>query len=418
MYDLIYESGSLCDPLNKVMTTSSFKYDVCIVGGAGRVGLPLGLCLAQAGNRVMLHDVNENVLSMLNRGKMPFLDEGAEQILNAVLDKTLDTGTSIETVAQSKFIVFVIGTGIDEHLTPRLNDFLSAFERLLPLLSDRQHVILRSTVFPGTTEVIKGYFESRGLQPRLSYCPERIAQGKAVYELRHLPQIIGTFDEDSRKEAAGLFSSLTPDLIFLTPFEAELTKLFTNTWRYIEFAIANQLYQIAAKNKVDFYRLYQAITYNYPRAAGFPSAGFSAGPCLFKDTMQLTEFSTGSFFLGHAAMMINDGMPNFIVETLKNRHRLKELTVGILGMAFKANNDDKRESLSYKLKRILEIEAKRVYCTDPYISDPEFVPVEECIRTSDILIVGAPHSHYRSLDIPAEKEIADIWNFYGKGGLF
>jgi UDP-N-acetyl-D-mannosaminuronic acid dehydrogenase len=197
-----------------------------------------------------------------------------------------------------------------------------------------------------------------------------------------------------------------------------LAKLFTNVWRYIQFSIANQFYQIAVQNGVDFYRIYDAITYKYPRAQNFPPAGFAAGPCLFKDTMQLAAYSNNSFFLGHAAMLINEGLPNFIVQRLKDKIPLKDKTVGLLGLAFKANNDDKRESLSYKLKKILQIEAGRVLCSDVYIKDNDLIPADRLIEQSDIIILATPHKEYAELTIDSNKILVDIWNFYGKGGLF
>ena len=161
----------------------------------------------------------------------------------------------------------------------------------------------------------------------------------------------------------------TSCILFLSPIEAELAKLFTNTWRYIQFSIANYFYQITTQKNLDFYKIYEAITYNYPRAKDFPAAGFAAGPCLHKDTMQVVAYSNNSFFMGHAAMLVNEGLPNFIVQRLKEKYSLKDKIVGILGMAFKANNDDKRESLSYKLRNILDIEAKKVICSDVYIRE-------------------------------------------------
>jgi UDP-N-acetyl-D-mannosaminuronic acid dehydrogenase len=292
------------------------------------------------------------------------------------------------------------------------------FDEILDVLRDDQHIILRSTIFPGSTQKIKEYLESRGRKPKVSFCPERIAQGKAIEELRSLPQIIASFDQVSLDEAKELFSVLTDDVVFLAPVEAELGKLFTNVWRYILFSISNQFFQIANQQGVDFYRIYNAITYNYPRTEGFPTAGFAAGPCLFKDTMQLAAHSNNNFFLGHAAMLINEGLPNYIVQRLKDKYPLHKKTVGILGMAFKANNDDVRESLAYKLKKILQIEAKRVMCSDVYAAGEPFVSADRLIKESDIIIVGAPHREYAGLAIDDDTILVDIWNFYGKGGLF
>jgi UDP-N-acetyl-D-mannosaminuronic acid dehydrogenase len=307
---------------------------------------------------------------------------------------------------------------VDEHLNPKFTTFKRFFDEIIELIGDDQHIILRSTVFPGTTEKIKKYLESKGKLTKVSFCPERIAQGKAIEELCTLPQIIASFDEISLKEAKELFSLLTDEIIFLTPLEAELAKLFTNVWRYLQFSISNQFYQIATQQSLDFYKIYDAITYKYPRTKDFPKAGFAAGPCLFKDTMQLASFTGNSFFLGHAAMLINEGLPNFIVQRLKDRYSLKDKTVGILGMAFKANNDDKRDSLSYKLKKVLEVEAKKVLCSDVYIHEDGFVSPMDLIKESDITILATPHSEYSNIVIDEKKVLVDVWNFYGKGGLF
>src|ERR1019366_3171254 len=130
-----------------------------------------------------------------------------------------------------------------------------------------------------------------------------------------------------------------------------------------------------------------------PRMRSFAKPGFAAGPCLLKDTLQLSAFAKNNFFMGHAAMLINEGLPNVIVEQLR-RFGLSDLRVAILGMAFKGNSDDTRESLAYKLRNLLLIEAKEVLCTDPYVRDPRLVPLQTAIESADIVILGAPHSVY------------------------
>ncbi len=391
-------------------------YDVCIVGGLGHVGLPLGISLAQIGKKVVLYDINQKAIDLVSQCRMPFIEEGAEAILQDVLNKTLFISSDKRVISDGYFLIIVIGTPVDEHLNPKYIAFKRFFDEIIDFIKDDQHIILRSTVFPGTTEKIKQYLESKGKLTKVSFCPERIAQGKAMEELRTLPQIISSFDEVSVNEAKELFSLLTNEIVILSPTEAELAKLFTNVWRYIQFATSNQFYQIAAQQGLDFYKIYNAITYKYPRSQNFPTAGFTAGPCLFKDTMQLAAYSNNTFFLGHAAMLINEGLPNFIVQRLKDKYSLKDKTVGILGMAFKANNDDKRESLSYKLKKLLEIEAKKVLCSDVYIHEDGFVSPEEIVMDSDVIILATPHKEYANLDIK-DKILVDAWNFYGKGGL-
>lgn len=395
------------------MENEKAKYDVCIIGGLGHVGLPLGISLAAAGKRVALYDINKTAIETVSKGEMPFIEHGAEALLKKTLDKTLFLSSDPSAISQSRYVIVVIGTPVDEHLNPKFTIFRKFLDDISGRLRDGQHIVLRSTIFPGTTGMIREYFEAKGLKVSLSFCPERIAQGKAIEELKALPQIISAFDEASMCEAAGLFSAITDEIIRLNPLEAELAKLFTNVWRYIQFAISNQFYQIAASNGLDFQRIHEAITYKYPRAAAFPRAGLTAGPCLFKDTMQLAAFSNNNFFLGHAAMLINEGLPNFIVQNFKQTSSLKDKTTGVLGMAFKAESDDKRESLSYKLRKILEMEAKKVLCSDVYIREEGFVTAEELVEASDVIFVGAPHKEYASLDLKG-KTVVDIWNIFGK----
>ena len=217
--------------------------------------------------------------------------------------------------------------------------------------------------------------------------------------------------------AAELFAAIASQTIRMSPEEAELVKIFANVWRYIQFATANQFFMIAMDQGLDFYRIHDALTHDYPRMAGLPRGGFTAGPCLFKDTMQLDAANNNNFALGHAAMLINEGLPNFLVRHLKRQYNLARMKVGVLGMAYKADSDDPRESLSYKLRKILEYEGAEVLCTDIYIQDRSFLPLEEVVARSDLLIVGAPHREYRALRLPKDKPVLDIWNLFGKGVL-
>jgi len=205
-------------------------------------------------------------------------------------------------------------------------------------------------------------------------------------------------------------------VIVVSPEEAELAKLFTNTWRYIKFAAANQLYTIANDFGVDFERVRHAITHDYPRAADMPGAGFAAGPCLFKDTMQLAAFNNNNFTLGHSSMMINEGLPLYLVSRLEKNYDLSKMTVGILGMAFKAESDDIRSSLSYKLKRILRFKAESVMCADSLVhDDASLVSEDELLNQVDLVVIGTPHRRYASLKI--SQPVIDIWNIRKQGVL-
>lgn len=385
------------------------RYDVCVIGGGGHVGLPLSIAFADKGKNTVIFDINASVLEMINGGMMPFLEKGADEVLRRVIGKTLTTSLVPSVIREAKFVVVVIGTPVDEHLNPAFGALKQFFDEIVPYLHDEQILILRSTLFPGITEKVQRIIKRNKPGVEVCFCPERILEGKSMDELSNLPQIVSGFSADSVKAVIDLFSLLTKDIIVTTPLEAELAKLFNNSLRYIQFAAANQFYMIAEEYGADFSTIHHAMTHHYPRAKGFPKPGFAAGPCLFKDTMQISAFSNNKFFLGHSAMLINEGLPNFIIEQLKKKYELHEKNVAVLGMAFKAESDDKRESLSYKLKKILEIEAKSVICSDEYIVDPRFVSVESAIASADIVIIGAPHNRYYSLNFNG-KVLIDVWN--------
>lgn len=393
-----------------------FSFDVCVIGGCGRVGLPLSIAFADKGLSVINYDLDKDRRDKVKSGIMPFLEEGSEEKLKRVIGKNLKVVDSPYSITQSRFIIVTIGTPVEEHLNPWYSAMVDFFKGLLPYIAEEQYIILRSTVYPGTAEKIDRLLKDSGSNVHVAFCPERIVEGKALSELESLPQIVSAFDEQTIQVVSDLFRVLTKDIIVLEPIEAELAKLFTNAWRYIRFAAANQFFMLADRYGLDYHRIYQGMTHKYPRAQDLPKVGFAAGPCLFKDTMQLAAFSTNTFFLGHAAMLINEGLPNYIVEKLKGKTDLQNKTVGILGMAFKANSDDERDSLSFKLKKLLEIESREVYCADPYVKRDYFISAEELVGSCDIIIVAAPHDDFKTLNILEDKILVDVWNFYGKGG--
>ena len=285
----------------------------------------------------------------------------------------------------------------------------------LRAMRDGALVVLRSTVYPGTTEYVAQRLEEHGRQVDLTFCPERIAEGHALEELRSLPQIVGADDDRAAERAEAMFAQLGVKTIRTTSREAELAKLFTNTWRYMKFAVANQFFMIADQAGVDYTNVLRAIREDYPRARDLPGPGFAAGPCLFKDAMQLAAFTTDHFPLGQAAMQVNEGLPQYIVSALQRRYgTLRGKTVGILGMAFKAESDDTRASLSFKLRRLLNWAGARVLATDPYVQDHRLVPLDQVLADSDILVLGAPHAAYRGLEIGG-KDVVDVWGAMGEG---
>ncbi|MDX2195175.1 MAG: nucleotide sugar dehydrogenase [Cytophagales bacterium] len=396
------------------MENKIFEYDIVILGGLGHVGLPLGIVFAGKGQKVCLYDINKNAIEEVKKGKMPFIEYGAEPILAEVLKNgNLQISMQKEDIAKAKYVIVAIGTPIDEFLNPKTRQFLEFFESIKPYLSPEQTIIIRSTVYPNTcVQILRVLGEN--VSWKISYCPERIVQGYSVKELNELPQIVAGLSEDAQESAAKLFGILSPKIIKTSMGEAELVKLFSNAWRYIQFAATNQFYMIAENFGVDYNKVRFALTEGYGRTASLPGAGFAAGPCLLKDTMQLASFDSSQFLLGHSAMLVNEGLPNFVVEKIRKKHDLSKISVGILGMAFKAEIDDIRDSLSFKLWKILRFHGTNVYCSDEYAQNPEFVTKEEVAQKSDVIIIGVPHKAYQTLNIPDKTEVIDLWNIIKK----
>jgi UDP-N-acetyl-D-mannosaminuronic acid dehydrogenase len=397
------------------MSDATFTRDVVVVGGCGHVGLPLALVFADRGLDVTIFDLDQTAVSRVNDGRLPFDEPGAAPVLERVLaSDRLTATTDPGSVSTAEVVVIVIGTPIDEHLNPDLRAVRAAIAELATSLRDGQLLILRSTVYPGVTAMVERLMAELDLDIDVVFCPERIAEGRAMTELTDLPQIVAARTPRATERAATFFKVLTDDVVVLEPEEAELAKLFTNAWRYIKFATANQLFMMANDFGLDYERIRAAVTHNYPRAADLPGAGFAAGPCLLKDTMQLAAFNNNNFQLGQASVNTNEGLPLYLVAQLERQHELADLTVGILGMAFKSESDDIRASLSYKLKQILEFKARRVLTTDPHVTvDPALRPLDEVLAESDLLVIGAPHAAYR--DLVTDLPVVDIWNLRGQG---
>ena len=383
---------------------------VVIVGGCGHVGLPLGVKFAMAGLETVLIDINQKAVDTVNGGKFPFLEKNGDAQLEKALKLGLRASSDATEAKDAKNIIFVTGTPVDEHLNPKISEVSKIFSFYQQYFSADKTVIMRSTLAPGTMQFLYDSLRGKNIAVGLAFCPERVAQGYALEEIDNLPQIVSAFSDRSFQNASSLFSFIAPEIIKLEPLEAELTKLMANSWRYLEFAIANQFYMIAQKSGVDFYKIYQAIRHNYPRAQGYKSPGFAAGPCLFKDTMQLASFFDHQFYLGHSAMLVNEGLASFVVEKLEQKldGSLVGKTVGILGMTFKAENDDIRESLSFRVKKAAEFRGAEVIWHDPYLEDSS--SLIEVVNKSHGLIVCTPHKEYSKLDL--KQALVDVWGMF------
>ena len=395
------------------------KERVTVVGGCGHVGLPLGIVLAEAGYQTFLYDLNAHLVEQVNAHQMPHMEEDAPERLKAVIEaKSMLATTDPSVIADSSIVILTIGTPVDEYLNPRTGDLENALRALSPYLKmPGQLIVFRSTLAPGVLGSLADTLEDQGCKPSIAYCPERIVQGKALTELKGLPQLVSGLTPEAVERSKVLFQKLTEaEPIVLEPIEAELAKLFCNAWRYISFAISNQFYQVAEKSGASFARIHEAVTSQYPRMQGFSRAGLTAGPCLLKDTLQLAAFSQNTFFLGHSAMLVNEGLPVVLVDQLSERlgGSVRRRRIGLLGLAFKADNDDTRESLSFKVRKLLCHRGAEVLCHDPYVSAEKFPHLTfgdlSEVLSCDGIIVATAHTLYRGLKIPAKTALVDVWN--------
>jgi len=390
-----------------------FKNNISIIGGTGHVGLPLGLAFSKRKFKVELIDINKKNIDRVNRGILPFIEKKGKNLLKQSLKKKNIIATNdLSSLRSSKFIIICIGTPIKKNLKPEIKNFLKFFRKLKNYLSRDQIIIIRSSVFPGMCNKVYEILKSKN--SNISYCPERIVQGKSLIELPKLPQIVSAFNKKAENQSAILFKNITKKIIFSSILEAELIKLFSNAYRYINFSITNNFYKICKSFNINYENLRKKMIDGYERNTAIPKAGFSAGPCLLKDTMQLASFTKTKFDLGYAAMEINQKLPIFLIKELEKKVNLKKEIIGIMGLSFKADVDDIRDSLSINLINYLKKRNLNFLYNDPYYKDPDNSDLKHLIKRSSIIIIATPHKVYKKVKIPRKKKIVDIWNIIKK----
>ncbi len=386
----------------------STKRNISIIGGAGHIGFPLGLILGSKGFKVSLIDKNKNNIKKINNGEVPFLEENSKKLLTDMRKKKRIYATDqINEISKSKYVIICISTPITNQLNPNLKPFINFFHQLKKKIKKDQIVIIRSSIYPGICEKVYKIIEKKC--KNLSYCPERIVQGKSIVELPKLPQLVSGKSKKAILESGKLFKTICKKIIYTEVIEAELIKLFSNAYRYINFAISNQFYMICQNQNLNFFKIRNIMREGYMRNANIPESGFTAGPCLLKDTMQLSSFYNHRFKLGHAAMSVNEGIPIFIIKKLQKKFDLRKKTVGVLGLTFKAETDDIRDSLSIKLVKLLELKKIKTLQSDEFYKNKKNISKNDLVKKSDIIILATPHKAYKRLKIKKNKTVVDIW---------
>jgi UDP-N-acetyl-D-mannosaminuronic acid dehydrogenase len=373
---------------------------IAVVGGAGRVGLPLSVLLALANHHVDAVDIDARRIEMLRAGNTPFKEDGLDDMLGSLVSSGRLVPTSDEGVyALADAVIVVVGTDLDMNGKPQNDSVLAVIDRLRDRIRTEALVILRSTVIPGTTAIARERLSTR--TNRVVYCPERIAEGSAIRELRTIPQIVGCDSDDSTHEAvSALFATLGVESVRATTGEAEMGKLILNAWRYTQFAFGNEFARLCALNNVNYAKVFRAIRYKYPRADGIKSAGLAGGPCLEKDTRQLiAATATGSALLDDV-LASHAEIVNVLVEKVANTVDLASSTVALLGLTFKPGSDDLRASPALRVAETLKTRAKRLLVVDPHLIDDvefEVVTLSVALESAHIVVVGTQHAEFRDL---------------------
>ena len=399
--------------------------------GLGRVGLPLALCFADRGLRVLGVDHDPAILDSVRAGRMPFAEAGTQELLERVQRSgRLELSDRAADAARADDIVITIGTPSFSHVESDLRQVRAAVDDLLPLLRPGHALILRSTIAPGTTEFVAGYLEKRrglrvGEDVFVAHAPERIAAGKFLQEITSLPCIIGGVGESSTEHTANLFGIFGAPIVTTSPVQAELAKIWTNILRYATFALPNLLMMDCESYGANVFEVIDLINHDYPRG-GIAMPGMTAGTCLRKDFAFSEERSHAPGML-LAVSRVNEGVPLFLVEGIKRRlgGTLRERRVAVLGLAFKADTDDERDSLSPKLIRLLERELADVAVCDPHAATPT-QSLDEAVRDADVVIVATNHSQFERPDTPGRIRalasedclLVDPWNSLATGQVF
>jgi UDP-N-acetyl-D-mannosaminuronic acid dehydrogenase len=393
--------------------------------GLGRVGLPFALYLSKF-HQVTGYDVDAKRIKQVSEKQFPFKEAGGPELLVENLNKSFFvTSDPAAAVSAADVIIITVGTPVNGYMNPSFSQIDDVFTTILPHLKANQLIILRSTLAPGTVERLKRMLEGKsafkvGKNLFLAYCPERTAEGRTIEEMPLIPQLIGSLDPESAKKAEKFFEGLVPETILSDSRSVEIAKLICNMYRYINFALANELMMIADKNQRDIYEIVHLVNHNYVRG-GVAKPGLAAGPCLFKDGFFLINNLPYSELIS-TSWSINERIPNYLIEQIAAQKNLEDTKVAILGLAFKKNSDDNRDSLSYKIIKILNSLGAKPMAHDPFIPSSNF---ETVLDQAEVIIIATNHDHYKNLGLKEITKlthqknviVCDIWNLFETGKI-
>lgn len=388
---------------------------VLVVGGGGHIGLPLSLFLTNQNMNVTILDTSRNVVDLIRQKIMPFYEPGCQELLtDAIEGQTLKVFESLNDSSQQKWsvAVIIIGTQLLPSGEPDREGVLNCIQDIHPHLCEGALLILRSTVYPGTTQLVRDFLEKIGRQDvKVIFAPERIAEGFALIELGTLPQIIGADSDVDFESARIFFEKVGNKVLRASSKEAEFIKLTTNAYRFAHFALGNAIYLAAQRENFNYSSLFGTMVDDYPRLSSLPKPGYVGGPCLIKDTVQLQSFFGGSNPMTDFALVVNRQLvEHTIKQVLEFASRVKGERIGVLGVAFKPESDDVRDSPILLVMHELQLRGYEIKYFDPHarVESFEFQEIDELLADSDIIVLGTPHSQFSSLQI--DTPLVNVWN--------
>ena len=380
---------------------------VCVIG-LGYIGLPTACILSSKGFKVIGVDVNQKLMEELNQGNIDPVEPGLADLANvAIKSGNLVTKTSPE---KADGFIICVPTPLTGDQKANLTYVKNAAESILLYLRKNNLVILESTVPPGTTkEILKPILEKSGLkigkELYLAYCPERVLPGNILKELVENDRIIGGINKESAELAIEVYQSFVEGEIYLTDATtAEMVKLAENSFRDVNIAFANELSRICDRLNLNVSKVIE-LANKHPRVSILRPGPGVGGHCITVDPFFIVERVPEEAKLIRTARCINDSMPDYIVEKIERavkRAKIKSAIIACLGIAYKADTGDFRQSPALKIVRRLKEKGYTVRVCDPYIKDFTEFPLfslEEAVKGADCIVLLVDHKDFEELKL-------------------
>ncbi len=382
--------------------------------GLGYVGLPLACLCAVKGLKIYGLDVDKNKIDLVNKSQSPIKDEYVESRLKRV--KILATTNADECIPNSEIVIVCVPTPVDKNNSPDLTALMNAVSTISKHIKLGTLLVIESTIYPGTVEEIvvpilqKQKFNIQKNDIFVAHCPERIDPGNKKWTIEMLPRVIGGVTKEATKKAAEFYRSvINSDVIELSSVKAaEATKIMENTFRDINIAFVNEMAQSFDKAGIDIIEVIKgASTKPFAFMPHYPGAGVG-GHCIAQDPYYMIERGKQLGFdheFLKLARKINNNMPHYTVELLENelkelKKSIKGAKVGVLGLTYKANVDDTRESPAFDVINLLKTKGADVFVYDPYVSSGSNVKdLDELLNKSDYIILVTDHNEFKAMDL-------------------